>query len=953
MKKIMNTDIQQYKDAAILIVDDIELNLLLLKKLLLPLGAKLIMAKSGAEALQKISNHDIAIALIDIHMPGMNGFELAQQIQKPATSGLIPVIFITAQAGDQSVIEKYYSKGVVDFIVKPIQKNILLRKVMVMLEMHQQKKQLLNQKAEMKLLVEELEITNQSLSLRLLYENLLVKVSEMAVSVTSTDHFFNSSLAEIGTTIKASRTYIIEYCSITQTLSNTFEWCAEGISAQKQNLQNLPVAQIHWWHNTLKNGDTINYYNIEDIPEQSTREILKAQDIFSILVVPLFINGNYFGHVGFDFCNHSHEWHDMDVELLTSMSRILCSVIERNIAGSENLKRMETEHALLNASLDSVFLLDANGIIIAHNEIMVQRLNLTNQDIVGKCIWDFVPSDVCNKRKPRIEEVFCTGLPLRFEDTRAGFTFEHSLYPVTDKLGKVYRVAVYSHDITERKQVEIALRESSELLDATQRLAKVGGWEWDVVRQKMSWTKETYRIHGFSPDELPAGSPEHIKRSLACYDIGDRLIVEKAFLRCVEKGEPYNIECAFTTAQGRRGWIKTTASAVIRNKRIVKVLGNIIDITDKRKAEAELKESEKMYRTLLAASPQGIFILDMKRTITDISDITVEIFGAGKKSDFIGKDFFSIIPEQRSEKLKTILSKTLSDGVVHSEEIILEKKNKSPFVGELSATLIQDDDGSPKAYMIIIRDISQRKIMEQQLIRTERLVSLGEMASGMAHEINQPLLSIQLAIENLLNKITQTKAADTNYLKRKSEKIFDDIIRIGQIIDHVRAFSKDQEYIHATFCINDCIRNAVSMISQQFRHHGIKLSLQLNENINLITGNIYRFEQVVLNLLSNAKDAIEEKERIQHVDFEKSVVIKTYQETNQIIVEVTDNGCGIDENEMDRLMLPFYTTKEWGKGTGLGLAISFTIVKEFNGNIHIESQKGVGATFMIRIPDVY
>jgi PAS domain S-box-containing protein len=946
----MNNKQQPSNQPYVLIVDDIEANLVLIKTILKPLGVNLILAISGAEALQKISNHDIAIALIDIHMPGMNGFELAQQIQKPATSELIPVIFITAQAGDQSVIEKYYSKGVVDFIVKPFQKNILLRKVMVMLEMHQQKKQLLNQKAEMKLLVEELEIANQSLSLRLLYENLLVKVSEMAVSVTSIDHFCNSSLAEIGTTIKASRTYIIEYCSITQTLSNTFEWCAEGISAQKQNLQNLPVAQIPWWHNTLKNGDTINYYNIEDIPEQSTREILKAQDIFSILVVPLFINGNYFGHVGFDFCYHRHEWQDMDVELLISISRIFCSVIERNIAESERLKRMETEHALLNASLDSVFLIDANGVIIAHNEIMVQKLNLKIKNIIGKCIWDFLPSDVCRDRKSRVDEVFRTGLPLRFEDTRAAFTFEHSIYPVTDALGKVYRVAVYGHDITERKRAEEALRESRELLNATQRLAKVGGWEWDVGRQKMSWTEETYRIHGFGLNELPAGSPEHIQRSLACYDPDDRPIIEATFLRCVEKGDSYNLEFPFTNVQGERGWVRTMARPEMDGKRVVKVIGNFMDITEKRKAEEALRVSEKMYRTLLSAAPQGIIILNMKRIITDISDITIEIFGASSKSDFIGNDFFEIIPEKEADKLKTILSKTISDGLVQSEEIILEKKNKSPFVGEISATLIQDDDGSPKAYMIIVRDISQKKIVEQQLIRSERMVSLGEMASGMAHEINQPLLSIQLGIENRLNKIQQINTTDKSYLKRKSEKIFEDIVRIGQIIDHVRAFSRDQEYIHTTFNINESIQNAIAMISQQFKHHDIRLSVNFSNDVNLGSGNTYRFEQVILNLLSNAKDAIEEKEKKQNAGFDKCVTLKTYQANSAVFVEVQDNGCGIDENEMSRLMLPFYTTKIMGKGTGLGLAISFSIVKELNGNIEIESKPGIGSTFRIQIP---
>lgn len=805
----------------ILIVDDLQPNLILLEKILQPTGCNLIMAKSGDEALQKIANHDIALALIDMHMPEMNGFDLAELVQKKAGSKLIPIIFITAHTSDQSEIEKYFSKGVVDFIAKPFNNHILLSKVKVLLELHLQKMQILKQNAQKETLLNELQISNQAMEVRLSYENLLARISEMAVLDKCTDDFFNKSLAAIGLTIKASRTYIIEYCSKTETLCNTFEWCADGISAQKQNLQALPVSKMLWWHNTLLNGQIINYQNIEDIPEQATRELLRAQDISSILVVPLFIGGDYYGHVGFDFCFSRRKWQDQDVDLLASISRIISSVIERNQAIKEMQKKLETEHALINASLDSVFIIELDGTVVTHNETTAKRLKMGANELVGRCVYDLLPQENKTTRKQKVDHVISTGLPLRFEDCRNGMYFEHSLYPVRDDKGNVYRIAIFGHDITE-----------------------------------------------------------------------------------------------------------------------------------KRKADTALRESEKMYRTLLSASPQGIIVLDMKRTITNISDITVDIFGASSKNDFSGKDFFSLIPEKESNNMKTILSKTISDGVVQSEEIILEKKNKSPFIGEISATLIQDEDGSPKAYMIIIRDISQRKIMEQQFIRSERMVSLGEMASGMAHEINQPLLSIQLGIENMLNKIRQINASDKSYLKRKSERIFEDVVRIGQIIDHVRAFSKDQEYIHATFNINESIRNAVSMISQQFKHRNIHLTLNLNNDIKSISGNIYRFEQVLLNLLSNAKDAIEEKEKMKLVDFKKSVVIKTYQANNIIIVEVQDNGCGIDENEMDRLMLPFYTTKELGKGTGLGLAISFSIVKEFDGNIRIDSKQGVGSTFKIEIPVV-
>jgi PAS domain S-box-containing protein len=368
-------------------------------------------------------------------------------------------------------------------------------------------------------------------------------------------------------------------------------------------------------------------------------------------------------------------------------------------------------------------------------------------------------------------------------------------------------------------------------------------------------------------------------------------------------------------------------------------------------SEKMLVESEKMYHTLLNASPEGIIIMDMKGLITEISNITLEIFGYENKDVFIGTHFFYFIPRNELKKVKDVLNKTQSEGLVQNVEFIMTRKNQSQFVCELSTTLIQEADGKPKAYMAILRDISQRKKIEQQLIRSERMVSLGEMASGMAHEINQPLLSITLGIENMFLKMMQVNAVDEIYFHDKSEKIFEDISRIGRIIDHVRAFSRDQdEYIFTSFDINDSIKNAISMISEQFKHHGINLIFKLDEKTLPLFGNTYRFEQVILNLLTNAKDAIEEKMKTSKSNFEKTILIRTYHDVHTNYVEVKDNGSGIKSDKIDRIMLPFYTTKETGKGTGLGLSISFGIIKELNGNIDIESNPNSGTTFRISLP---
>lgn len=146
-------------------------------------------------------------------------------------------------------------------------------------------------------------------------------------------------------------------------------------------------------------------------------------------------------------------------------------------------------------------------------------------------------------------------------------------------------------DITERKKAEEKVLQSRRLLNATEQISKSGGWEWDLENQTMMWTDQTYRIHGFAPGEIPSDSRFFIERSLACYDPEDQPGIMAAFNLCVEHGEPYNLEFPFTTADGRRIWIQTTGQAVMDGKRVVKVLGNIFDITERKKAELALQAS--------------------------------------------------------------------------------------------------------------------------------------------------------------------------------------------------------------------------------------------------------------------------------------------------------------------------------------------------------------------------
>jgi len=365
----------------------------------------------------------------------------------------------------------------------------------------------------------------------------------------------------------------------------------------------------------------------------------------------------------------------------------------------------------------------------------------------------------------------------------------------------------------------------------------------------------------------------------------------------------------------------------------------------------KILESEKMYRMLLNASPEGIVIMDETGKIQEISTITSEIFGIQNKFDFIGQNIRILFPSEEHERLDSVIEKTFEEGLTRNVEFILTRSDQSQFISEISTTLIHERRGKPKAYMAIIRDISQRKKMEQQLIHAERLAGLGEMATGIAHEINQPLNTISLGLENLLHEIGKRERVNDDYFQKKAQKIFDNIVRISYIIDHIRSFSRGQhEVILSTFDINESIRNGISLISEQFKHLGIDLLIKLDEKIPPILGNTYKFEQVILNLMINAKDALEERQKTIKTDFRKFIEISDFKENQTIVIEVKDNGIGIKSNEIDKIMFPFYTTKNFGKGTGLGLTISSGIIKEMNGNITITSKFSAGTTIKICLP---
>ena len=318
------------------------------------------------------------------------------------------------------------------------------------------------------------------------------------------------------------------------------------------------------------------------------------------------------------------------------------------------------------------------------------------------------------------------------------------------------------------------------------------------------------------------------------------------------------------------------------------------------------------------------------------------------------KDFLS--DEKKNSAIQEMKIKMEVERTEHEKEILQHKNDElesmnaqildqKKMLEQAEKELKQLNQNLEKK---VIEETKKRRLQEQIIIQKSKLESLGRLAAGIAHEINQPVGLIKIATQNLFHKYKNNKITDT-YLKEKSAFVEDNINRINKIIEHIRLFSREQQQDNKQkIDVKEIVNNALSMIGMQFKNHNIAIQKEFKEDHFKTIGNKYRLEQVVLNLLSNARDALDEK--FDELDDAKKIIIRLYPEGNIIVLEVEDNGCGLSQQTIYHVFDPFYTTKPESRGTGLGLSICYGIIQEMDGNISMESKKGKFTLVKIKLP---
>jgi PAS domain S-box-containing protein len=283
----------------------------------------------------------------------------------------------------------------------------------------------------------------------------------------------------------------------------------------------------------------------------------------------------------------------------------------------------EAYRALLQALPDVVMRFDLQGRYLFVSDNVENMVGLRPSQFIGKTVRDFgYPQRSCTLWEESIQTVVKSALPLETEFTfqgKDGLVFHNwRLVPEFDGNGQVRSVMSISRDITEHKKIVAQLSKNEELHNASQQLAHVGGWEWDVDNRESYWTAETFRIHDYSPEEAVQGSEALIQRSLDCYTPESRPIIWKAFQLCINQGISYDLELPFVSNAGRQLWVRTTARALLKDGRVAKVVGNIMDITRRKKTELLLQARLRLSELSMALSLEELLqrILDEAEALT-------------------------------------------------------------------------------------------------------------------------------------------------------------------------------------------------------------------------------------------------------------------------------------------------------------------------------------------------
>jgi PAS domain S-box-containing protein len=498
------------------------------------------------------------------------------------------------------------------------------------------------------------------------------------------------------------------------------------------------------------------------------------------------------------------------------------------------------------------------------------------------------------------------------------------------------------------------LRESESRLESAQRVAHIGWWERDYETQRVSLSEETCRIFGVQPVELPQWQG----RWLSLIHPEDRARAAAASDAALAGGPRYDIEYRIVRPDGEVRIVHSQGD-VIRDDlgRPVRQFGVMQDITELRQAESELRASETRFRTFVDHARDAFFLMDSRLTVVDVNRQTCDSLGLSRE------ELIGMHPRQFDVGLDEAAIQHLMQRGLAGEIITFETRHRradgGSFPVEIRAGVFRL--GDEPYYLALARDISERRSAEAklrakddalqaartELARVSRLTTLGEMTTSIAHEVSQPLGAI-VASAGACARWLATDPPAMAEAQATLANIVADGKRARDVIARIRALSKRQEPRKDWLDINQEIMSVLTLTERELRSQGIVLRTELRPALPRLAGDRVQLQQVLLNLILNAIEAMTAVD-----DRARELTIVSRQDAagavpNAVLIEVRDCGHGLDPRDAEHVFDAFYTTKP--DGIGIGLSISRSIIEAHGGRLWATANAPHGAVFQFTLP---
>jgi len=397
---------------------------------------------------------------------------------------------------------------------------------------------------------------------------------------------------------------------------------------------------------------------------------------------------------------------------------------------------------------------------------------------------------------------------------------------------------------------------------------------------------------------------------------------------------------------GRFRWFEAYTTNLAHESSIGANVTNFRDVTERHEAEERLRRSEANFRTLIERLPTATLV-HRAGSFVYVNPAAVAMLGWDRPSDLIGRSALEFVHPDDQEMLRQSMAQTTTSGASGSVEVRMLRRDGRSVTVEGKSVLL-DYDGEP-SHVVLANDVTERRELFARMAVADRMLSVGTLAAGVAHEINNPLAYVSANLQILASELPKILygEGEARFTRDELESVLADAQegaqRVSAIVRDLRALARSEDDANTPVDVLHVLASSIKMTLNEIRHRA--RVVQSYAEVPPVIANASRLGQVFLNLLVNAAHAIEDG----HTDTNE-VRVRVHADDARVYVEIEDTGVGIPASVLPRIFDPFFTTKPAGVGVGLGLSICDRIVESFGGTIHVTSKLGFGSTFRVALP---